>query len=235
MVGDVILSCFVGKNFNRSFSKLHLKAEKQTDYYKYRSFSKFDYFTNSSAWVRRDIFEQILMKFNRQMMQKDRTALLLLDNYQGHKCDFTKFKNIKVEFLEPNMTGYLQPEDAGFYQTIKERFKSKLRIYNATNDTMPSLAWRCNNIANIMTSMDKRLVQAFWKIPRLLQEDGSEQERTQVLASLAFREDPYHIEEQQASVRFLTETPNCESEIPDCESDSDVSDVSILEMEKTRF
>ena len=96
MAGDVILPCFVGKHFNRSFSKLHLKAEKRTNYYKYRSFSKFDYFTNSSAWVRRDIFEKKInsevsprnekkMNFNRQMMKKDRTALLLLDNYQGHK------------------------------------------------------------------------------------------------------------------------------------------------------
>ena len=41
MAGDVILPCFVGKHFNRSFSKLHLKAEKRTNYYKYRNFSKF--------------------------------------------------------------------------------------------------------------------------------------------------------------------------------------------------
>ena len=54
---------------------------------------------------------------------------LLLDNFAGHKLAFSAFKNSNIEFSASNMTAFLQPEDQGFYQTVKERFKSYLRNY----------------------------------------------------------------------------------------------------------
>ena len=44
-------------------------------------------------------------KFNHDMKAEKREVLLLLDNCSGHKLDYSKYANVTVEFIAPNMKG----------------------------------------------------------------------------------------------------------------------------------
>jgi len=64
------------------------------------------YFFNESAWVE-DILHLIIKRFDVEIGIRAGTALLLLDNASCHKI-YTKFKNIRLEYLGANMTRYIQ-------------------------------------------------------------------------------------------------------------------------------
>lgn len=81
-----------------------------------------------------------------------------------------------MEFLAPNMTSYLQPDDMDFYQTVKERYKSYLRNYTIHHDKISTLAGPCIATSDIMKNMEKELVKAFWKISGLSNQNGTDLE-----------------------------------------------------------
>jgi len=46
---------------------------------------------------------------------------MLLDNFSGHEIAYTP-TNIQLEFLEPNMTSFVQPLDAGIIRCFKAHY-----------------------------------------------------------------------------------------------------------------
>jgi len=116
--GEMILPTFLNKHVNHSMATMHqsepeLRAEYKdatgrTKKFKRRCYRKFEIFFQDSAWVVREIFDLIINRFDEEMGRRGRKGLLLLHNASCHAIDFTKFSNIKVEFLAANMTGYIQ-------------------------------------------------------------------------------------------------------------------------------
>ena len=101
------------------------------------------------------------------MKKRNRTVLLLIDNFLGHTLDFSSFKKDKCEIFgfEYDFVFTARDIPSRRNQTVKERYKSYLRNDTIQNDKLPTLAGRCIAISDIMKNMDKELVKVFWKIP----------------------------------------------------------------------
>ena len=65
---------FVGKHFSRGLSKLSVKSKQHYAEFKYRSYSKFDFYTNANGWMRKPIFNKIVKKFDLELRKRNRTA-----------------------------------------------------------------------------------------------------------------------------------------------------------------
>ena len=74
---------------------------------------KFLYFNNQTAWQNRSTFAEWLRHFDAKM--HGRRVILLLDNASCH-FGAAECYNIKLVFLSPNMTAYMQPLDAGKFE-----------------------------------------------------------------------------------------------------------------------
>ena len=65
-------------------------------------------------------FNDYLINLNRSMQRQNRNILLLLDNAPTHTVnESTNLTNIKIHFLPPNTTAFLQPCDAGIINSFK--------------------------------------------------------------------------------------------------------------------
>ena len=58
--------------------------------------------------------------------------------------------------------------------------------------------------SDIMKNMKKELVKGFWKIPGLSNQNGTDLEQTDMEASLTLRDDPFHVQENEATHGFLS-------------------------------
>ena len=81
--------------------------------------------TNFLLWFT-DIIPRVLEKLNSEMRSQRRKILLYIDNAPSHIFDQTKLTNIRVEFLNPNMTSHIQPLDAGIIRAFKAHYR---RLY----------------------------------------------------------------------------------------------------------
>jgi len=127
--GEMLLPTFLDKHVNQTLPKplSELKGEYKdakgrTKNFKRRTYQKFHIFFNESAWVVKDIFHLIIKSFDAEIGRRGGTALLLLDNASCHKINYAAFKNIRVEYLRANMTGYLQ---SGIRKNRTLRFPKK--------------------------------------------------------------------------------------------------------------
>lgn len=70
-----------------------------------------------------DIFRQWLVDWDKQLRNKNRKILLLVDNFSGHNYDTRSITNIEVERFAPNMTSHVQPMDAGVIHCFKAHYR----------------------------------------------------------------------------------------------------------------
>ena len=70
-----------------------------------------DYDSNKSAWMTSSIFASWLLKWDKDLRQRKRKILLLLDNCSAHNLENVELSNIEVQFMPPNTTSVLQPMD----------------------------------------------------------------------------------------------------------------------------
>ncbi|CAE6504089.1 unnamed protein product [Rhizoctonia solani] len=83
-----------------------------------------DYDNNSSAWMTDQMWNKWLVRFNADMRGQGRHVLLLVDNASGHKkFNPNLYPNVRVEFLAPGLTSFLQPLDAGIIRCFKAHFR----------------------------------------------------------------------------------------------------------------
>lgn len=59
-----------------------------------------------------------------QMRLSNRRICLLIDNFSGHFIDYEP-RNIRLEYLQPNMTSHVQPLDAGIIRCFKARYRQE--------------------------------------------------------------------------------------------------------------
>lgn len=82
-----------------------------------------NYYWNSKAWMQTSIFNDYLVNLNRYMKLRNRNILLLLDNAPTHSVsETTDLSNIRVHFIPPNTTAFLQPCDSGIINSFKVIF-----------------------------------------------------------------------------------------------------------------
>jgi hypothetical protein len=96
----------------RAFRKK--KAEEYGLYYRW----------NRKAWMTSLLFQEWLLKFDRDMKRQNRQILLLLDNAPSHAVASIELTNITVLFFPPNTTSQIQPMDAGIIAAFKKRYRT---------------------------------------------------------------------------------------------------------------
>ncbi|KAI3647456.1 hypothetical protein MP228_007677 [Amoeboaphelidium protococcarum] len=88
------------------------------------------YYSNSKAWMTRDIFTELVKDFDARLEQQ---SVLLLDNFSGHilsEEDMATLKNLILIFLPPGTTSKTQPLDAGIISTFKSRYIKSLQDFS---------------------------------------------------------------------------------------------------------
>ena len=84
----------------------------------------YDYYVSRNAWVNKKLFEEYLTRWDNELKRKgDERVLLFIDNFSGHMIDEKRLERLKLEFLPPNLTAFVQPLDAGIIQCFKAIYK----------------------------------------------------------------------------------------------------------------
>jgi len=78
------------------------------------------YYFNNKAWMQRSVFAHYLNRLNSIMHRANRHILLLMDNAKCHETEnLETLSNVRVYFLPPNTTSYLQPINQGIIYSLK--------------------------------------------------------------------------------------------------------------------
>lgn len=85
------------------------------------------YKSNKKAWMTSDIFEEHIRSWDKELRNKNRKILLLVDNCPSHP-ELKNLTNIKLVFLPPNTTSILQPMDQGVIKNLKLYYRKSLII-----------------------------------------------------------------------------------------------------------
>ncbi|KAE8992425.1 hypothetical protein PR001_g20948 [Phytophthora rubi] len=116
---------------------LFLGRAKQPHCFEKRSVESigFSFRANAKAWMTGSIFREWLHNLDREMRLVGH-HILLLDNASSHKTGDLVCTNIRVEFLPPNITTYLQPMDAGIIALFKRAYERRqlLWVYENIKD-----------------------------------------------------------------------------------------------------
>lgn len=82
---------------------------------------------------------------------------MLCDNAPSHKHDSAKYPHVRVEFLAPNLTAWIQPMDAGIIAAFKAHYKRLFTRYALERDDKG-----ITNIYKIEQLDAMRLADAAW-------------------------------------------------------------------------
>ncbi|XP_053201820.1 tigger transposable element-derived protein 6-like [Panonychus citri] len=80
------------------------------------------YRSQENSWMNTSLFDEWLTNWNQRLINQGKKILLLLDNFSGHKVDFSKFENITFKFLPSNTTSFTQPLDSGIIHSFKAKY-----------------------------------------------------------------------------------------------------------------
>lgn len=58
------------------------------------------------------------------MIRENRHVLLLVDNAPSHRHSASDYSNLRIEFLAPNLTAWIQPMDAGIIRCFKAHYRN---------------------------------------------------------------------------------------------------------------
>ncbi|EGZ26497.1 hypothetical protein PHYSODRAFT_407819, partial [Phytophthora sojae] len=134
----ITLALTVNADGTDALPPLFLGRAKQPHCFEKRSAESlgFSYRANAKAWMTGPIFREWLHNLDRDMRAAGRHILLLLDNVSSHKTGDLVCTNIRVEFLPPHTTTYLQPMDAGIIALFKRAYRRRqiLWVYEKIKD-----------------------------------------------------------------------------------------------------
>ena len=128
------------------------------------------------------IFKEYLRLLNNHLKRdQDRKILLILDNLSAHYNDYDKFKlwrndlnrttciyldeeaysNIKLAFLPPRCTSFLQSSDMGYYSFIQQKFRQWLNS-ELLNNREPSKLDAVTKAYSIMKTVPASYIRSCW-------------------------------------------------------------------------
>lgn len=85
------------------------------------------YFHNRKAWMTSEIWQKILVNWDRKLTKQGRRVLLFADNVSSHKFkDNVALNSINIQYFPPNMTSILQPLDQGIIRSLKIGYRNEL-------------------------------------------------------------------------------------------------------------
>lgn len=91
------------------------------------------------------------------MRRQGRYILLLCDNAPSHKHDPEDYPHVRIEFLAPNLTAWIQPPDGGIIRSFKAHYKRRF-IRSALERDEQGLA----NIYKVNQLQAMQLAAAAW-------------------------------------------------------------------------
>ena len=137
-------------------------------------------YRNKNAWVTKKIHEDYMKIFNQMVLDKygNVKVLLILDNFSGHKIDYSQFPNIDIHFLPPNLTGYMQPLDMAYFSNFKEKFYKwrKLELHRLRGHE-PDFSVIYSRMIQILNGTTPLLIKTLWKMAKIIPEEGSDEEQ----------------------------------------------------------
>ena len=80
------------------------------------------YKSNKNSWMTATLFQEWLKWFNDRLRKQRKKVCLLLDNCTAHKIANNGLQFIKLVFLPPNTTSYIQPLDQGIIKNFKHDY-----------------------------------------------------------------------------------------------------------------
>lgn len=80
-----------------------------------------DWMANKDAWMTSAIFEEFLKKFNKRMENENRKIVLFLDDANCHPR--IQLSNIRLIFLPPYITSFVQPLENGITHNVKLNYR----------------------------------------------------------------------------------------------------------------
>jgi len=145
------------------------------------------YYWNSKAWMQRSIFKHYLERLNSKMVRENRHIILLMDNARCHKSDnINNLSNVKIHFLPPNTTSYLQPLDQGIIYSLKAQYckllcQNRIQIYDLyeEGDSIPppvNIFDSINLIANAWKNVTKKTILNSWAKTEILPDNMRDSE-----------------------------------------------------------
>lgn len=97
--------------------------------FKNKNVYELNYYANANAWMKSEIFEMELIKWDKELRKNnDRKILLLVDNCTAHKDYNVILTNIRIEYFPSNTTSVLQPMDAGIIKNFKVYYRKHFVI-----------------------------------------------------------------------------------------------------------
>ncbi|KAF8749021.1 DDE superfamily endonuclease [Rhizoctonia solani] len=84
----------------------------------------FYYFWNSTAWMVQSIWQKFLFGLNACMVHQNQHVLLLVNNAPSHRHSASDYSNLRIEFLAPNFTAWIQPMGAGIIRCFKAHHRN---------------------------------------------------------------------------------------------------------------
>lgn len=85
------------------------------------------YIANKKAWMRSDIFESEMRRFDRRMQLEGRKVCMIVDNCPAHPQ--LELNNVELVFLPPNTTSHTQPMDSGVIKNLKFYYRRKMAYH----------------------------------------------------------------------------------------------------------
>ena len=80
------------------------------------------YASNSSCWVTRKIFQDLLIKWNKLFQRDNKKICLLVDSCSSYLL-VGELSHIKILYLPKNTTSILQPLDQGIIALLKVNYR----------------------------------------------------------------------------------------------------------------
>jgi hypothetical protein len=185
------------------------KSKKPRCFNKYFNPSHFcQYRSQKSAWMCTEIFDDWLLGLNRFAKMGQRQLVLLLDNAKCHsllqhrmvaewpdrpRADIAmeekleglttwRLSNLRVVFLPPNTTSFVQPLDQGIIACVKARYRKRLLQWlmgesnkpsnngKLISDLKPTIREAIRWMATIWSNLEEDIVQKCWRRTGLLPE-----------------------------------------------------------------
>jgi hypothetical protein len=145
------------------------------------------YYWNSKAWMQRSIFKHYLERLNSKMIRENRHIILLMDNAKCHEPDnINNLSNVKIHFLPPNTTSYLQPLDQGIIYSLKAQYRkllcqNRIQTYDIyeEGDMIPppvNIFDSINLIANAWKKVTKETILNSWAKTEILPDNMRDSE-----------------------------------------------------------
>lgn len=86
-----------------------------------------DYYNNRKAWMTSELWQRIIVTFDRAMHAANRRVLLVVDNASSHVLNATlQLQAVTIKHLPPNATSVLQPLDQGVIRSVKVAYRTNL-------------------------------------------------------------------------------------------------------------